>query len=169
MSKTSDKKEIDRHDSDLYWTTTIKVKIQCFSFITIMEHTANIIKPKQGLITSSLKVFAMFELCLIDDINKVESIDIRCINCKKETGLYLRTSTSEEMIYKFALNAILHHVSMLWIICSNEEMEDEIDKSNNTNWLNKGPWYITSICSRFHGSMFEGFITHARINIYNLM
>ena len=35
-----------------------------------MEHTANIINPKQGIITSLLKVFAMFELHLIDDGEK---------------------------------------------------------------------------------------------------
>ena len=56
-----------------------------------MEHTANILKPKQGKIHSSLNVFAMFELRLIDDRDKVEAIYIRCINCKKETGLYLGT------------------------------------------------------------------------------
>ena len=60
-----------------------------------MEHTANIIDPKQGLVTSLLKVFAMFELCLIDDINKVGAIAIRCINCKKETFLYLTNLTLE--------------------------------------------------------------------------
>ena len=60
--------------------------------MTIMEHTANIINPNKGLITSLLKVFYMFELRLIDDNDKVEAIAIRCINCKKETGLYLGTS-----------------------------------------------------------------------------
>ena len=58
----------------------------------------------------------MFELSLIDDIDKVEAIAIRCINCRKETGLYLITSIFEEMITKFVLNAIFHHVGMLWII-----------------------------------------------------
>ena len=37
----------------------------------------------------------MFKLRLIDDRDKFEAIAIRCINCKKETGLYLRTSTFE--------------------------------------------------------------------------
>ena len=69
--------------------------IHWFPFITIMEHTANILKPNKGLITSLLKVFAMFELRLIDDISKVEAIAIRFINCKKETDLYLGTSTLE--------------------------------------------------------------------------
>ena len=63
----------------------------------------------------------MFELRLIDDKYELEDIAISCINCKKETGLYLRTSTFEEMITKFVLNAILHHVGMSWIICSNKK------------------------------------------------
>ena len=120
--------------------------MQWFTFLTIMEHTANILKPKQGLITSLLKVFAMFELRLIDDRNKLEAIAIRGINCKKPTGLFLRTSTFEEMITKFVLNATLYHLGMSWIIRSNEEMEYEIDESNHHDWFNKGPWYNTSIC-----------------------
>ena len=134
-----------------------------------MEHTENIINPNKGLITSLLKVFFMFELNLIDYGDKGESIYIRCINCKKERGLYLVTSTLEEMITKFVLNTILHHVGMLWIICSNREMKYKIDKINHPDWLNKGTWYNISICSRLHVSMFEDFITHARIDIYYLL
>ena len=37
----------------------------------------------------------MFELHVIDDRDKVEAIAISCVNCKKETGLYLGTSTLE--------------------------------------------------------------------------
>ena len=84
MYKPSDKKENDRHDSDLYWPTTIKYTIQWFPFITIMEHTANILNPKQGLNTSLLKVFSVFGFRLIFYINKVEAIDFSCINCKNK-------------------------------------------------------------------------------------
>ena len=66
------------------------------------------------------------------------------------------------MITKFVLNAILHHVGMSWIICSNEEILYEMGKSNHRDWLNKGLWYNTAICSMLHGSLFEDFITHAR-------
>ena len=61
----------------------------------------------------------MFVLRLSYDIDKVEAIAIRCMNCKKDTGLYLRTKICEVMITKFVLNAILHHVGMSWIIFSN--------------------------------------------------
>ena len=82
------KNKIDCPDSNLYRPTKIKDSIQWFPFLAIMEHTANIIKPKQGLIISLLKVFAMFELRLIYDRDKLEAIAIRFINSKKETGLF---------------------------------------------------------------------------------
>ena len=60
MSIPSDFKKIGRLDSDLYWPTSIKDTIQWFPFLAVMEHTANILKPNKGLITSLLKVFYMF-------------------------------------------------------------------------------------------------------------
>ena len=73
------------------------------------------------------------------------------------------------MITKFVLNAILRHVGMSWIISSNKEMKYEIDENNQQVWLNRDPWYDTFICLKFHGSMFEYFIIHARTDRYNLM
>ena len=58
----------------------------------------------------------MFDLHFIGDKENVYFIYIRCINCKKEIGLFLRTSTIEEIITKFVLDAIFHHVGMSWII-----------------------------------------------------
>ena len=88
-----------------------------------MGHTANIIKTNKGIIPSLLMVFDMFELRLFDDRYKVEAISIRCINYKKETYLYLRTSILEEMITKGVSNVILNHVGMLKIICSNDKIK----------------------------------------------
>ena len=67
------------------------------------------------------------------------------------------------------LDAILYHVGMSWIISSNVEIKYEIDKSNHQDWFIKCPWYNTDICSRLHESWFEDFITHARIDRYNIM
>ena len=39
----------------------------------------------------------------------------------------------------------------------------------NLYWLKGGPWYNTSICKKFYGTLFEGFIINARINRYNIM
>ena len=115
-------KQIDRHDSNLYWPTTIKDRIWWFPFLAILEHTATILNPNTGLFPSLLKVFAMFEFRLIDYKDKFDSIVIRFINCKKSTGFFLRNSTFEEMITKFVLNAIFHRMGMSWIIRSNDEM-----------------------------------------------
>ena len=93
-----------------------------------MEHTENITKTNKGVIYSLLRVFSMFELRLIGDKEKLDVISLRCINCKIETVLFLITSTFEEMINKFVFNAILHHMGMLWIISSNEEIKYDIDK-----------------------------------------
>ena len=100
---------------------------------------------------------------------KLEAVAISCINCKKSTGLFLRTSTFEEIITKFVLNSIFHHVGVSWIISSKEEMKYIIDESNHQYFLDKGPWYNTAICSRLHECLFEYFIIHARTNRYNLM
>ena len=81
-----------------------------------MEHNADILNPNKGLIPSLLKVFAIFCLRLIDDRDILEAVDIMCIHCNKERGLYLGTSTLQVIINIFLLNAILHHVGMLWII-----------------------------------------------------
>ena len=73
------------------------------------------------------------------------------------------------MINKFVLNALLHHVGTTWVICSNEEILYEVDEINYPDWLNKGPWYNTYICSRLNGSCFEDFISHARTDRSNLL
>ena len=95
-----------------------------------MEHTANIIETNNGIISSLLKVFAMFVLRLNYKEGKLDVISIRCINCKRETGLLLKNTTFYEMITRFVLNAILHHVGLSWIISSNKEMNYEIDENN---------------------------------------
>ena len=102
----------------------------------------------------------------------MDVVYLRCINCKIEIGLDLETSFSwvfDEVITKFVLNAILHHVGMSWIISPNKEMNYEMDENHHQDWLNKGPWYNTSICSKLHGSSFEDFITQARTYRYNIM
>ena len=119
--KYSYKQGIDRHDSNLYCPTSIKYTIHWFPFLSIKEHTVNIINPNKEIIPSLLKVFDMFQLRLFDDKDDeegkvVEIIAIRYIICKKEIGLYLRNSTVEEMITKILFNTILHHLVMLWII-----------------------------------------------------
>ena len=70
MSKPSDEKESDHHDGDFYWPTSIKDTIKWFTFLTIMEHTANIIKPNKWIIHSLIKLLNLFGLRLINGIEK---------------------------------------------------------------------------------------------------
>ena len=82
LYKPSEKKKFNRHDSDLYWQKSVKDTINWFPFLTIMEHTANIMKTNKGLISSLLKVSDMFELHLLSYKEKLDVIALRCINCK---------------------------------------------------------------------------------------
>ena len=54
----------------------------------------------------------MFELSLSYKEGNLYVISIRCINCKTEAGLFLKNNKFDEMINKFVLNTILHHVDM---------------------------------------------------------
>ena len=114
----------------------------------------------------------MFEMRWSYKEGILEVVYLKCINCKRETGLDSKNSSScvfDEVITKFLLDAILHHVGMSWIIRPNKEMNYDMDENNHQDWLNKGPWYNTYICLKLHGSRFEDFITKARIYRYNLM
>ena len=53
-----------------------------------MEHNTNIMEKNNGLISSLLKVFAMFELRLSCEEGNLDVVSLRCIDCKRETGLF---------------------------------------------------------------------------------
>ena len=74
----------------------------------------------------------MIELRLNYDQEILDVISIRSINCKRETGLFLKNKTFDEMITKLVLNSILHNVGMLWIISSNKDMKYEIDEKQSS-------------------------------------
>ena len=74
----------------------------------------------------------MIELRLNYDQEILDVISIRSINCKRETGLFLKNTTFDEMITKLVLNSILHNVGMLWIISSNKDMKYEIDEKQSS-------------------------------------
>ena len=56
----------------------------------------------------------MFELRLSYKEGILDVVYLICINCKRETGLYLKSNSLifDEIITKFVLNAILHNVGM---------------------------------------------------------
>ena len=125
------------------------------------------------LISSKLNMFSMFEIRLSFGDKDLDTVSLKCIHCKRETCLYPEISFTwvyDEIITKFVLNAMLHHVGMSWIISSNQEMEYEMNtNSNHLDWPNKVPWYNRNICSKLHGIKFEDFITQARTDRYILI
>ena len=66
------------------------------------------------------------------------------------------------------LNSVLNNVDLSWIISSNKQMKYETEE-NNPDWLNKGPWYNSAICSKLYGTVFGYFIRNALTDRYNLM
>ena len=172
MYKTSVKNKFNCVDSDENQLISIKKKIMWFPFLRIMEHTENKMKENNGLISSLLNIFAMFQIRLICGDKELEVLSLKCINCKRETGFDSNTNFTwvyDEIVTKFVLNSMLHNVGMSWIISSNLEMEYEMNKTNHQDWLNKETWYNTSICLKLHGSRFEGFIAQARTDRYNII
>ena len=55
------------------------------------------------------------------------------------------------------------------IISSNNQMKYDIKENNRPDWLNKGPWYNTSICSKLHGTVFDDFIINDGKDRCNIM
>ena len=73
----------------------------------------------------------MFQMLLFyykhnEEDNVLKSIAIKCSNCDRSTGLFLKDKTVEEMITKFVLNTVLHHVDLSWIISSKKQMKYDI-------------------------------------------
>ena len=71
-----------------------------------MEHTATDIETDISLLPSFLKVFAVFQMCLLYHENKeyvVESIYIKCNHCHINNGLHSRDKAVEEIITPFDL------------------------------------------------------------------
>ena len=88
-----------------------------------MEHTANKMRENNWLISSLLKMFAIFEIRLNFGEEELDVFSINSINCKRKKGLNSKTNFTwvyDEIVTKFVLNAMLHHVGMSWIITPNQ-------------------------------------------------
>ena len=96
--------------------------------------------------------------------------NIRCSNRGKETMIDVDNlnTTYQDIIKNSVLNTMLHHVGMIWIIETYEQLQYDTEKPNS-EWTTGGPLYNTSICKKLHGKVFEGFIRNARTYRYNIM
>ena len=89
-----------------------------------------------------LRLFAMFNIRLWYDNesfegNVMDNIGIRCSNCGKTIGLSVKNTNYEDMVTKFLLNSVLHHVGLSWIIETNQLLELDIYK-HNPYWITDG-------------------------------
>ena len=70
-------------------------------------------KEDTGPVSSLLKMFYMFDIRLSFEDEDLDALSIKCINGKIETGLNSTTNSTwvyDEIVTKFVLNAMLHHV-----------------------------------------------------------
>ena len=56
-------------------------------------------------------------------------------------------TTYQDIITTYVLNTMLHHVGMLWIIETHEQLKYDIDK-HNLEWITGDLWYNTYICKK---------------------
>ena len=80
-----------------------------------MEYTGNFMQDDTHLTSSLLKMLSLFEIRLSCGDDNLDTLSLKCINCKKETGLKSKTGFKEfydKVITQFVLNAMLHHVGM---------------------------------------------------------
>ena len=80
----------------------------------------------------------------------------------------MKNTKDKDMVTKFVLNSVLHHVGMSWIIETNQQLKYDIGK-HNPDQITGGTWYNTYICKKIHGTVFENYIQDARTNKYKLM
>ena len=74
-----------------------------------------IIWKQNELVSSLLKVFAMFEIHFSYEDEKLDIESLKCIDYNREIGLNSEASfpwVFDEVITKFLLNAILHRIGM---------------------------------------------------------
>ena len=102
-------------------------------------------------------------LLLYHEHNKdvVGGIFIQCRNFNRKPNLYLKDETVEEIITPLVLNSVDYNVGLSRVISSNKQTKYETYE-NNPFWLNKVPWYSTTIYSKLHVTVFEDFIRNDR-------
>ena len=59
-------------------------------------------------------------------------------------------TTYQYIITTFLLNTMLHHVGMLCIIETHEQLQYDMEEQN-LEWMTVGQWYNTSTCKKLHG------------------
>ena len=72
-------------------------------------------------------------------------------------SVYNMNNTYQDIITAFVFNTVLHHVGMLWIIETYEQIKYDVEK-HYSHCMTFGTQYNTYICKKIHGKVFEGLI-----------
>ena len=87
----------------------------------LLFYTGNDMKNDTPLTSSLLKIFSMFEIHLsVGDVN-FDEVSLKCIKCKRTTGLKIKPGFVEfydKIMTPFMMNSMLHHVGMSWMTSS---------------------------------------------------
>ena len=138
-----------------------------------MEHTSDNINTHIKLLPLLLKLSVMFKMHLCCDNenieeNVIDNMSIRCSNCGETTGLYVLKKKYKDIVTKFFLNKMLHHVGLSCIIKINKHLEYYIYR-HNPYWLTNGTLYNKSIRKKLHGTVFGKYIRNSRTDRCNFM
>ena len=101
--------------------------MQWFPLQGIMLHTENNINIPEQNLQSLLNLFSMFKFRIWYDEtivkeNSPNDVGILCINCGKTIVCLLDNKTIEDFITIFVTNIVFHHISLFWIIQSNQDL-----------------------------------------------
>ena len=146
--------------------------MQWFPFQDIMLYTADNIKSPAENLKSLVKSFSMFKIRISYDeiiVHKyvLNAVGIMYINFGKSICFLLDNKTIEKFITTFVTNMVFHNVGLFWIIQPNQKLNFDI-QHHFPSWIINVPWYNTMICSRLHVSLFEDYVTTARmLDYYN--
>ena len=58
------------------------------------------------------------------------------------------------VITSFVIHTVFQHVGLFWIIDNNKHLKFEMD-AQDSQCMDKGPWYNTTICTKLNDQSFE--------------
>ena len=98
LSHVPSTKKINRIDDFEHWPESIKSTLQWFPFLKTMEYTGNVMQDDTHLTSSLLKMFSLFEIRLSCGDDNLDTLSLKCINRKKETGLKSKPASKTFMM-----------------------------------------------------------------------
>ena len=76
-------KKINCIDEFEHWPESIKSTLKWIPFLEPTEYTGNVMQDDTHLTSSLLKMFSLFEIRLSCGDDNLDTLSLKCINCKK--------------------------------------------------------------------------------------